>query len=248
VRLKYLGAGTVSFVGFLLATACGSGGSAGSGPPSLDDDGVPDSYDDLAPPTEAVPGDPDAPVPPVTDGVPNNQDDRPPGVGASCDQFCTTILASDCLSPEDGQTVSVNECTVVCQQEILPEPCSRELLDASLCLFGFLSGDSCDFGEIPEDEAEELIAACYTPLMAYVDCAGLEDSGQTPDPPGEGTIDCTCSCACEYGCSGTVTTTCTASGAQACVLCDSACNSYCSDQECGASLVPPSTPASCVGQ
>lgn len=243
--MKYLGAGTVSFVVFLLATACGQGGSAGGGPPSLDDDGVPDSYDDLPPPTEVVPGDPNRPIPPITDGVPNNQDDRPPGGGVGCRQYCTSLLSSPCLSLEEGQEISVRECTTICEEEILPQPCSRELLDASLCLFGFLIGDSCNFEEIPEDEAEELLAACYTPLIAYVECAGL-DQGEDPDPPNEGTVDCTCACACEYGCSGTESETCSASNAQACALCDDMCNSFCAEQECGASLIPSSTPATCA--
>jgi hypothetical protein len=244
VRLKYIGAGTVSLVAFLLVTACGQGGSAGSGPPSLDEDGVPDSYDDLPPPTEVVPGDPNQPIPPITDGVPNNQGDPPPGTGVSCRQYCTAILATACVSTEQGQEISVGDCTTICNSEILPQPCSQQLLDVSLCLIAFLPEDSCDFEELPE---EELLAACYTPLMDYVECADL-DTGEDPDPPSEGTVDCTCACACEYGCSGTNTQTCSASGAQACALCDDSCNSYCIQQDCGASLIPAATPASCVGR
>jgi hypothetical protein len=240
--LKYIGAGTVSLVGFLLVTACGQGGSAGGGPPSLDDDGVPDSYDDLPPPTEVVPGDPNRPIPPITDGVPNNQGDPPPGGGASCRQYCSAVLATGCATTESDQELSVGECTTICDEQVLPQPCSGQLLDVSLCLIGLLPPGSCDFDDVPEDE---LIAACYTPLLTYVQCAGVEDTGEDPDPPNEGTLDCTCACACEYGCSGTNTETCSASGAQACALCDASCNSFCSQQDCGASLIPAATPASC---
>lgn len=243
--MKYLGAGTVSFVGFLLATACGQGGSAGGGPPSLDGDDVPDSYDDLPPATEVVPGDPDRPLTPITDGVPNNQGDPPPGGGATCRQYCSAALATGCAStdvPEDQEELSVGQCTTLCQEEILALPCSGQLLDVSLCLIGLLPPGSCDLDDVTEDE---LLAACYSPLLTYVQCLGVEDTGEDPDPPNEGTVDCTCTCVCELGCSASVTSTCSASGAQACALCDNACNSYCAQDDCGASLLPAATPASC---
>ncbi len=240
--MKYLGAGTVSFVGFLLATACGQGGSAGGGPPSVDYDDVPDSYEDLPPPTVVVPGDPNRPIPPIFDGVPNNQGDPPPGGGASCRQYCTAVLATGCASDEGEQELSVSECTTICDTQIRPAQCSGQLLDVSLCLIGLLPPGSCEFDDVPEDE---LLAACYTPLMAYVQCAGVEV--EEPEP-GEGMVDCTCGCVCEYGCSGTVTNTCTASGAQACALCDNACNTYCASEDCGGSLVPPATAAVCIGR
>ena len=243
--MKYIGAGTVSFVGFLLATACGQGGGAGGGPPSWDGDGTPDSYDDIPPSTEVVPGDPNRPVTPVTDGVPNNQDEPPPGVGgATCGQFCTAIIASGCATGESELTVG--DCKSICTTELLPQPCAGQLIDAFVCLIGLLPAGTCDFEELEDDE--EGLAACYTPLLSYAECADLDDGGNMPEPPNEGTVTCTCTCACEYGCVSTETSVCSASQAQSCYLCDDACESYCAFEDCGVSITPAATPATCVGE
>jgi hypothetical protein len=235
--LNYIGAGTVSVLGFLLATACGQGGSGG-GPPGPPGDEVPGGYEDPPPvfedPAVVDPaGDEDFPPPNPGTIVPDNSGDPPPGGGAGCSQFCGVLVSSGCF---DGGAVS--NCVAECNTEIITEPCGDLLLDAAACLFGLITSDNCETEELDENE---ILASCSTQVLRYGECSGQITDGGEPTPMQT----CTCVCSCEYGCTGTTINSCAAAQAQECALCDTECDDYCFDQDCGLTLTPPTTAAYC---
>jgi hypothetical protein len=229
--LKYIGAGTVSVLGFLLATACGQGGPGGGGSPSIVDDDVPNSYEE--PPLDGESNPPDIDDPPprgVGTEVPGDVSGPPPGGGgAGCSGLCDALQGAGCL---EGGT---SQCVAECQAGFAQEVCADELLEAATCLYGLATTDVCDLEELVEDE--QLLLSCESEFLAYSRCADA-----TPEQP---TDQCMCSCVCADLCTTTLYSQCAQSDSQ-CRTCDSSCADFCDTSACGASLIPAGTQAYCV--
>lgn len=231
--MKYIGAGTVSVLGFLLATACGQGGPGGGGSPSIVDDDVPNSHEE--PPFDGESNPPKVEDPPprgVGTDVPGDVSGPPPGGGgggASCSGLCNAAEGAGCL---DGDVAA---CAAECESEFGQDACDAQLLVAVMCLYGFAPSGVCDPEILIQDEA--VIRSCESEFLAYSACLD-----QTPP---QTTDECMCSCVCADLCTTTQYRQCAQSDSQ-CRSCDSSCTDYCDTAACGASLLPAGTQAYCA--
>ncbi len=224
--MKYIGAGTVSVLGFLLATACGQGGPGDLSPPSVVDDDVPNGYEE--PPFDGESDPPNYDDPPSGGGSPVPGGGDPPPGGGACVDLCNAAQRAGCL---DGDTAA---CASECEFDLGQEACADQVVDLLACLYANVTSGACEAEALFQDEA--LLSICQSQVNAYGTC--LEQI------PAEPTQQCLCSCACEELCTGTSYITCQQSDTQ-CQSCQTSCTDFCASSACGAAIQS-STQAYCV--